>query len=958
MKKILILAIAALLSLAAPNAFAATVLPNGVIDTAHLPLPYPAQILSNDLVVITRGGVTYNGIYPVVVDCPSAGGSQALNYSSFSNAYTCTNLTTGGGPFLIRANNLSDLVSVGAARTNLGLGSMALQNSTGVAITGGTITGITPLTGAVGGTGTNNGSNAIAISGNLSTVGGFNLIATLTGNTNVTFPTSGTLATVGGAVSLTSAHLYVGNASNVATDTAITGDWSISNTGVVVNNAVNGVAYSSGPSTNTVPVITGSNVATYETVPNAALANSTITIGSTSISLGATSTTLAGLSSVTSTTFVGALTGNSSTATALQNARTIGAVSFNGTANIVPQTIQTVDDTTDTTTFVLLGNASGSQTGGQQPKTNSALGFNAATGALSATSFVGSLAVGNITGLGTGVATALGVNIGTAGAFVVNGGALGTPSSGVATNLTGTATALNIGGNAATATALQTPRAISIGGTTGLTATGVNFDGTGAISLTLTGIAVVANGGTGVATLASNGVLYGNGTGVVQVTAQGAANTVLTANAGAPSFSAAPTIGTSVTTPLVIGGTGTTSPLTLRSTSGTGTTGADVIIQTGTNGGTENARFPNGGGLGIGTTTVPAGMTLDVANGSSRFLSPNSGTTGGVIVRDAATSPGAAIIQFVNNTNVSQYGDIQAGSSSVALSNANYIVNGSTAYFTPINDGSNTAVFQIIGTTGSSAAQSISRYNTTTLGPGLSFIKSNSATVGTNTAVTSNQILGNLFFDGADGTTYPMGATLSAVVSGTVSTGVIPTTILMKSANASTGALETVLSIAPGAAGVVAMPGVNSNTTVTAANVNVDASGNIKKFGSSKRYKQDWQPLTDAECDEVLNMNPISYRSKLDGDDQVSRHLGFLAEEMDLIDQKLTTYIPSLDPALAATGIKIPDGVQYEIITSPLVCQIKKQKAKIDADDATITNLTNELTSLTARVQNLESQPH
>lgn len=38
---------------------------------------------------------------------------------------------------------------------------------------------------------------------------------------------------------------------------------------------------------------------------------------------------------------------------------------------------------------------------------------------------------------GTGVVTALGVNTGSAGAFVVNGGALGTPSGGTATNLTG-----------------------------------------------------------------------------------------------------------------------------------------------------------------------------------------------------------------------------------------------------------------------------------------------------------------------------------------------------------------------------------------------------------------------------------------------------------------------------------------------------------------------------------------
>lgn len=46
-------------------------------------------------------------------------------------------------------------------------------------------------------------------------------------------------------------------------------------------------------------------------------------------------------------------------------------------------------------------------------------------------------AVGSVTGLGTGIATALGVNVGTAGAPVVNGGVLGTPSSGTGTNLTG-----------------------------------------------------------------------------------------------------------------------------------------------------------------------------------------------------------------------------------------------------------------------------------------------------------------------------------------------------------------------------------------------------------------------------------------------------------------------------------------------------------------------------------------
>ncbi|MFA5773417.1 MAG: hypothetical protein WC908_01960, partial [Candidatus Paceibacterota bacterium] len=53
---------------------------------------------------------------------------------------------------------------------------------------------------------------------------------------------------------------------------------------------------------------------------------------------------------------------------------------------------------------------------------------------------------------GTGVLTALGVNVGTAGSPLVNGGVLGTPSSGTVTNLTGTAS-ININGTVGATTA-------------------------------------------------------------------------------------------------------------------------------------------------------------------------------------------------------------------------------------------------------------------------------------------------------------------------------------------------------------------------------------------------------------------------------------------------------------------------------------------------------------------------
>ena len=101
----------------------------------------------------------------------------------------------------------------------------------------------------------------------------------------------------------------------------------------------------------------------------------------------------------------------------------------------------------------------------------------------------GTLAVANggtgITAFGTGVATALGINVGTAGAFVVNGGALGTPASGTVTNLTGTAS-------------------ININGTVGATTAS-----TGAFTTLTTSSTVTLNGGT------ANGVAYLNGSKVL-----------------------------------------------------------------------------------------------------------------------------------------------------------------------------------------------------------------------------------------------------------------------------------------------------------------------------------------------------------------------------------------------------------------------------------------------------------
>jgi hypothetical protein len=127
---------------------------------------------------------------------------------------------------------------------------------------------------------------------------------------------------------------------------------------------------------------------------------------------------------------------------------------------------------------------------------------------ITSASYSGTLAGGTglpistgVSGLGTGIATALGVNVGTAGSPVINGGVLGTPSSGTATNLTGLPISTGVSGlgtGIATALAVNTGSAgapVLFNGALGTPASGTLTNATG-----LPIASGVANLGTGIAT--------------------------------------------------------------------------------------------------------------------------------------------------------------------------------------------------------------------------------------------------------------------------------------------------------------------------------------------------------------------------------------------------------------------------------------------------------------------------
>ena len=132
-----------------------------------------------------------------------------------------------------------------------------------------------------------------------------------------------------------------------------------------------------------------------------------------------------------------------------------------------------------------------------------------------------------VSGLGTGVATALAVNVGSSGAAVVNGGALGTPSGGTATNLTGLPLTTGVTGTLPIAN-----------GGTGLTA------GTSGGILAYTATGTLASSGA----LTQYGVVIGGGAGAAPTSTDvGTATHVLTSNGSgvAPTFQALPASGVS-----------------------------------------------------------------------------------------------------------------------------------------------------------------------------------------------------------------------------------------------------------------------------------------------------------------------------------------------------------------------------------------------------------------------------
>lgn len=310
------------------------------------------------------------------------------------------------------------------------------------------------------------------------------------------------------------------------------------------------------PSFETAPAILGTNITD---IPNAALTNSSVTVGTTSISLGGSSLTLGGLTSVAVTqdptsalqvatkqyvdTLVssgvtyhspvkyevpdttGNLTATYNNGTAgvgatLTNAGTLGAFTPDGTVasvndriliynqtNAFENGVYTVTTVGDGSTPWVLTRATDADSYGL--KDTNALGQGDAFFVTSGSSGAGETYLCNTSGT---------ITFGTTAITFVQVSSAQIYSAGTGLTLTGTTFSLT------------SPVATTLGGT-GLT----TFTSGGAVYATstsalTTGTLPVTAGGTGLATLTANNVLLGNGTSALQAVAPGTNGNVLTSD--------------------------------------------------------------------------------------------------------------------------------------------------------------------------------------------------------------------------------------------------------------------------------------------------------------------------------------------------------------------------------------------------------------------------------------------
>jgi hypothetical protein len=540
-------------------------------------------------------------------------------------------------------------------------------------------------------------------------------------------------------------------------------------------------------------------------------------------------------------------------------------------------------------------------------------------------------AVGSITGLGTGVATALAANVGSAGAPVVFNGALGTPASGVATNLTGTASGLTAG--TVTTNANLTGEVTSVGNT----ATVANYAVLGKV---LTGY--TSGAGTVAATdsiLQAVQKLNGNDGNLQPLDAE------LTAFAGISSN------GFFTRT-----GAGTAAARTLTGTA------AEITVSFG-DGVSGNPTLSLPTALTFTGKTVTGGTFASATfNGTVGATTPSTGAFTSVGLGNFTVAPATAAILRISGTQAINTLQGYDGTNAYNITLFNGLSSSVTIQSTGSSSFSNGINATPIGTGGAStvAATTISATGAVDFG-------TTSASGRVTLGQASSGVVDSTFVfrTGSTKTAWQLGAQ-SNVDNGfevTPSTAVGGTTFTTPVFRVTTTGIS--------ATGNITGTGVYSTTTGSAANVFVDSGGLLQRSTSSLRYKTDLKPYERGLAD-AAKLHLFTYRAK-DKPDSTERFAGVGAEEMHTlgftefveygpVSEEKTVTKTDEQTGAKKTGTKAvatktlqPEAVRYANMVVWAFACINELAAKNDSLTARVAELEKANASFDARMAAVEA---
>ena len=607
-------------------------------------------------------------------------GTIATDIASATSSNTANTLVKRDGSGDFSANIITASLA--------GNASTSTQLATARSIFGYDFDGTAALTGTIsgtyGGTGVNNGTKTISLGGNISTTadfitaGSYSTTLTSTGTTNITLPTEGTLSTLAGTETLT--NKTIASPALTGTPTSTTADVSTNNTqvattayvrsrigldtvGLLKQSAMSGILSDYTATLTSAKTFIDkndtSNMMQRRYLSDVrpiglrvnAIETSTITLGTTSMILSGTYTSVEGLSSVTSNSFVGTLSGTAENANKLTTARNINGIPFDGTANItigadagtltgtsLASTITTSSLTSvgTITSGVWSGTVIGSNKGGAGSVNGimKANGTGIVSAAISGTDYQTPITIGS-------------TNMSAGGTFTSVAGLTNVTSTNFIGTLSGTASTAN------KLTATKNINGVAFDGSADITVTAASNTLTGTTlasnvtSSSLTGVGTitsgvwngstlaVAYGGTGLAALPTNGQIdIGTGSGTFT-------RTTLTPGLGISIANGSGSIGITALAG-TISGTALASNVVTSSLTGVGTitsgvwNGTTLAVPYGGTGLTAlptNGQIDIGNGSGFTRTTLSAGSGISIANGAGTIsLTALSGTISGTVL--------------------------------------------------------------------------------------------------------------------------------------------------------------------------------------------------------------------------------------------------------------------------------------------------------------------------------------